>query len=70
MDAAISALSSAHNDDMGRVEIVVADGTSKISLPNVSGVVPAASVVSAPDGILSLLAATVIAEDLDAARAA
>ncbi|MDH6424425.1 chromosome segregation protein [Aurantimicrobium minutum] len=72
MDSAISALANVDRDDLGRVEIVVAakPGKSAVSLPSVAGVVPASDVVTAPEGVLALLASTVIADDLDAARAA
>jgi chromosome segregation protein len=70
-DAALGALLHAAQADLGRVELVIAEGPANaaapMSLPQ--GVVAAVSVVQAPDGILALLAATVIADDLDAARA-
>ena len=72
VDAAVAALGTVNRGEMGRVEIVMATtrGTTSVTLPSVIGIVPAASVVTAPDGILALLASTVIADDLDAARAA
>ena len=72
VDAAVAALGAVNRGEMGRVDIVMAatPGTSPVVLPAMAGIVSAASVVTAPDGILALLASTVIAEDLDAARAA
>lgn len=70
MDSAISALSEAENQDMGRVDIVVADGRSTFTLPDVDGLIRASDVVSGPDGVLSLLASTMIADDLEVARTA
>ncbi|GAB2822483.1 chromosome segregation protein SMC [Alpinimonas psychrophila] len=72
VDAAVAALGTVNRGEMGRVEIVMAStpGTSPVALPAMVGIVSAASVVTAPDGILALLASTVIADDLDAARAA
>jgi chromosome segregation protein len=51
---------------------VVAAGGGAVSakLPSIPGLTPAADVVTAPDGVMALLAHTLIAEDLDAARAA
>ncbi|WP_349898624.1 AAA family ATPase [Parafrigoribacterium soli] len=79
-DAAIDALTSAGAADMGRVELLLAsvpelvEGRSD-SLPELvegslpAGALPASSVVTAPPGVLGLLASVVIAEDLEAARA-
>src|SRR5690554_3007056 len=81
-DAAIDALAHAAADDLGRVELVLAndsaatessqpDQTSFSELvegPFPDGVVAASSVVTAPAGILGILSAVVIADDLDAAR--
>ncbi|MEO6117044.1 MAG: AAA family ATPase, partial [Pseudolysinimonas sp.] len=70
-DAGLSALAQARDSEAGRVEIVVADGAEPDSLPNLpSGVRAAASLVTAPRGILGLLARTVVVNDLAAARAA
>jgi len=71
MDDAVSALANAHSGDLGRVEIVVADARGRASeLPGAGGVVAATSVVKAPDGLLAVLADTVIANDIQAAQAA
>ncbi len=68
-DGAIAAVERAIHDDLGRVELIVADArpTEPVTLP---GVISARSVVEAPDGVLGILAHTVIADDLAAARAA
>ena len=71
MDSAVGALSNAHSADLGRVEIIVADAARKAAdLPTAAGIVTATSVVKAPDGLLALLADTVVADDIDAAQAA
>jgi chromosome segregation protein len=71
MDAAAGALANANRDELGRVEIIVADASRTISAPPAApGVVPAVSIVKAPEGLLALLAETVIADDIDAAQAA
>ncbi|MFE4951672.1 chromosome segregation protein SMC [Leifsonia sp. NPDC056665] len=70
-DSAFDAVAHASADDLGRVEVVVADAAvPDVDLSGVAGVVPARSVVEAPSGVLGLLAFTAIAEDVDAARAA
>jgi chromosome segregation protein len=69
--AALAALQHAQRDQLGRVELVVAAGdvvARARSLPE--GAVDASTVVTAPDGVLALLADVVIADDLDVARAA
>ena len=71
MDSAVAALSNAHSSDLGRVEIIVADAARKSAdLPSAAGVVTATSIVKAPNGLLALLADTVIADDIDTAQAA
>jgi len=71
-NAGIDALASAGAADMGRVELLLAEAggqaASTFDLP--SGVVAAHEVVTAPSGVLGLLAGVVIADDLEAARAA
>lgn len=70
-DSAIDALAHSASNDFGRVEVVIAaatvDAASAFEAP---GVVSAASVVTAPDGVLGLLTGVLIADDLEAARAA
>nr|WP_221234261.1 chromosome segregation protein SMC [Terrimesophilobacter mesophilus] len=67
--AAFDAVDRARSDELGRVEILLADAavpTSTAAIPD--GAVAASSVVSAPDGVLGILSDVVIAEDLAAAR--
>ncbi|MBX3092629.1 MAG: AAA family ATPase, partial [Cryobacterium sp.] len=80
-DAAVHAVEQARSDELGRVDVVVADAAEPAAagtpnaptsrgvgeLPN--GAIAAASVVSAPAGLLGILAHVVIADDLDIARA-
>jgi chromosome segregation protein len=71
LDAAVDALGAAEAGNMGRVNIIVGSAATRTAdLPTAPGVVTAASVVTGPSGVLGLLAETVIADDLDAARAA
>jgi chromosome segregation protein len=68
-DAALSALAQARDSDAGRVEIVVADGAEAEPLRALpAGAHSAPSLVTAPRGILGLLARTVVVDDLAAAR--
>jgi chromosome segregation protein len=70
-DAALTALDHARASDAGRVDIVVAGGRAAASLGSLpAGVTAATDLVTAPDGILGVLARVVIVDDLDAARAA
>lgn len=70
-DAAVAAVTHAAADDLGRVEVVIADApAADVDLSGVAGVVPATSVVDAPDGVRGILAFTAIADDLDSARRA
>ncbi len=68
--AAFDAIERSGASDFGRVEIVIADGRRTAGSLNAAGVVPASTVVTAPDGVLALLDAVFIADDLAAARAA
>jgi chromosome segregation protein len=69
--AAERAIEHAREHDLGRVEVVIADAAGRsVTWPDIAGVRSAASVVSAPDGILGILNHLAIAEDVDAARAA
>jgi len=67
--AAFDALAESAAKDFGRVEVVVADGVAP-AIRQVAGVRAAADVVTAPGGVLGLLAGVYIADDLDSARAA
>ncbi|TDW31199.1 chromosome segregation protein SMC [Cryobacterium psychrophilum] len=79
-EVALDAIVLASTRDLGRVELIVAgapgadrnsDAEQHAQPPAGSrGLVAAGSVVDAPSGVLRLLATTVIAEDLGAARAA
>ncbi|MGN6762939.1 MAG: chromosome segregation protein SMC [Leifsonia sp.] len=70
-DAALAAVARAAADDLGRVEVVIAaSAASSVDLSGIAGVVPAISVVEAPDGVRGILAFTAISDDLDAARSA
>ena len=70
-DAGLTALEHSATEDYGRVEVVLAAGTAGAA-PAISGsgIRPATDVVTAPNGVLGLLTTVVIADDLDAARAA
>ncbi|MDQ1609650.1 MAG: chromosome segregation protein, partial [Microbacteriaceae bacterium] len=70
-DAAFEAVAHATADDLGRVEVIIANaGAVPTGLADIPGVVPARSVVDAPDGVLGILTHTAIADDLAAARSA
>ena len=70
-DAAFDALEHSASQDFGRVEVVVADsGPAAVTATNTPGVRVATEVVTAPSGVLGLLAGVIIADDLEAARAA
>jgi len=71
--AALDAVAHAVDEALGRVEVVVAEPARSrvdlaVALPE--GAVAAVSVVTGPEGVLGLLASTVLAVDLDAARRA
>lgn len=71
-DSAFSAIEHARDADLGRVAVVVADARTPAGVDSagLAGIVTAQSVVTAPAGVLGILAATLIADDLGAARAA
>ncbi|MFS4506539.1 AAA family ATPase [Clavibacter sp. Sh2141] len=66
-DDAVAALRRAVDDDLGRVEVVVA-GSSEAPAgppaPDGTGPVPVSSVVDAPDGVRRILAGVVVVDDL------
>ncbi|WP_210506284.1 chromosome segregation protein SMC [Naasia sp. SYSU D00057] len=66
-DAAVGALRHAEQADLGRVEIVLADAAAT-PVATAAGGRPAASAVTAPAGVLALLAGAVLAEDANEAR--
>jgi len=71
LDSALSALGRARASDAGRVEIVVADAPASAALAGLpGGVTAAAQFVTAPAGVLGILARVVIVDDLDVARSA
>ncbi|THG34966.1 chromosome segregation protein SMC [Glaciibacter flavus] len=71
LDAATDAVKHAIDGDFGRVDVVIArPARASGAAFSADGVLSAASVVTAPDGIIALLSQTVIADDLDAARRA
>ncbi len=58
-------------DDIGVVDIAIAEaGSARPDWPAIGGVTPAVDVVQAPDGVLGILAFTVVADDLDDAASA
>jgi chromosome segregation protein len=74
--AAFDAVEHARDTDLGRVDVIVADATVSAQftaplseLTDLPGLVPAISVVDAPGGVQGILATTLIAVDLDTARA-
>ncbi|WP_102191988.1 chromosome segregation protein SMC [Microbacterium aurantiacum] len=55
----------------GVVDFVIAEALRPtVDLPRIAGVTPAVDTVTAPDGVLGILSHVLIADDLDAARAA
>ncbi|KQX07241.1 MULTISPECIES: chromosome segregation protein SMC [unclassified Leifsonia] len=71
LEAASAAIQYAIAEELGRVEVVVARPDRAVAAAVAGdGSVAASGVVNAPDGVLSLLANTVIVDDLAAARAA
>ncbi|WP_169582310.1 MULTISPECIES: chromosome segregation protein SMC [Microbacterium] len=68
---AVATARLAREGDLGRIDIAVAEATATHpALPTIAGIVPAREVVTAPDGVLGILAHVVIADDLDTALAA
>ncbi|WP_353814350.1 chromosome segregation protein SMC [Agromyces sp. SYSU T00266] len=72
-DAALRAVGVATDDDLGRVALTIADpgaGVPGTEGLDVDGLMAAADVVTAPVGVLALLGEVLVADDLDAVRAA
>ncbi len=70
-ESALAALEHAHSADLGRVEVVVAQGSGGAvdHGPNApAGGTPALQVVTGPGGVLDLLRDVVFVDDLEAAR--
>ncbi len=64
-DDAVAALRRAVDDDLGRVEVVVAGSAdAQLAVPSSDGPVAAASVVEAPDGVRRILADVVFVDGL------
>ncbi|CCE75284.1 AAA family ATPase [Clavibacter nebraskensis] len=64
-DDAVAALRRAVDDDLGRVEVVVAGSAdAQAAVASSAGPVAAASVVDAPDGVRRILAGVVFVDDL------
>lgn len=62
---------TARDSDLGVVDIAIAEGgAARVDIPAIDGIVPARDVVSAPDGVLGILAHVLVADDLDAAHEA
>ncbi|MBT8798797.1 chromosome segregation protein SMC [Microbacterium flavum] len=71
VDAALALARAATADDLGRVDIAIAQAQAMTpQLAGLAGVTPAVDVVTAPEGIRGLLAFSAIVEDLEAAHAA
>lgn len=70
-DAAFATARAAAEDDLGVVEIAVAETATVASPPRpVAGGIRAADVVNAPPGVLGVLSHVVVVDDLDTARGA
>ncbi|MCK6065630.1 MULTISPECIES: chromosome segregation protein SMC [Microbacterium] len=70
-DNAFATALLARDGDLGVVDILTAQATpGRSQPPAISGVVPAADVVTAPEGVRALLSWVLVADDLPAARAA
>lgn len=69
--AAFALAEAAREAEAGTVDIVIGSAArTPPVLPALAGVVPAREVLTAPEGVLGLLAYVVVADDLEAARAA
>jgi chromosome segregation protein len=69
--AAVEVARKVRESELGAVDIVVANtGASKNTFAKIAGVTPARDVVTAPDGLLGVLAFVGIVDDLDAAQTA
>jgi len=69
-EAGLAAIAHAENDQLGRIELLLADagGTLGNAGDLGDGAVASQSVVTAPSGVLALLSRVVIVDDLDIAR--
>lgn len=70
-ERAFAVADAARDAEAGVVDIVIAAaGPTRPPFPKLPGVVPAGEVVTAPEGVLGLLAYVVVADDLEAAQIA
>jgi len=70
-DAAYRALEHAERGELGRVALTLAEpGAAPRGTPGIDGLTAASDVVTAPAGVVALLAEVLIADDVAAARAA
>jgi chromosome segregation protein len=70
-DDAFAIAAGARDTDLGVVDIAIADSPAQRTSPPVAdAAVAATDVVTAPDGVLGILANVLVADDLDAARRA
>lgn len=70
-DDAFAVAGSVRDGDLGVVDIAIAASAGMApTFPAIAGITPARDVVTAPTGVLGILSYVVVAEDLDAARAA
>ncbi|MCT9820329.1 chromosome segregation protein SMC [Microbacterium sp. W1N] len=67
-DAAVELALAAAGADLGSVDIALAEGPASSPVARLAGTVPAREVVTAPAGVLGVLAAVHIVDDLAAAR--
>jgi len=68
-DAALLVARAARDEDLGTVDVAIADADREAVWNATTGAIPARQVVAGPDGILGVLASVAIVDDLDAARA-
>ncbi|MEJ1155691.1 chromosome segregation protein SMC [Microbacterium marmarense] len=70
-DSAFALASEVNGTDVGVVDIVIAESSAPArGIPTVIKTIAAAEVVTAPPGVMGLLARVVVADDLESARAA
>ncbi|MFT4281383.1 chromosome segregation protein SMC [Microbacterium sp.] len=67
--AAVDSAAAARDADLGVVDIVLAEAAgAAVADTSIDGAVPARDIVSAPPGVLGLLAGVFVVDDLEAAR--
>jgi chromosome segregation protein len=67
LDAAHRVIATSREDDLGSVDIALADGPVPSAVLRGEGIVAAVDVVEAPDGVLAALVGVAIADDIDRA---